>query len=74
MRNFAVTADRIFAIPGWILMRIILELVKHHPYHTRRFTLQDWSEHRTNDMRAFDLCFWVLIFTLACVIPHFFFK
>lgn len=59
MKNFFVAADRLYAIPGWLLARLLLRCFKHHPLRNRKLTLSDWANHRTNDMRAFDACFWI---------------
>jgi hypothetical protein len=68
MKNFLIAADRIYAIPGWLLTRLILKGFINHPLKNRRLTLSDWTRNRTNDMRGFDLCFWVFLIAVPYAI------
>ncbi|MET0980257.1 MAG: hypothetical protein ABWX90_03315 [Candidatus Saccharimonadales bacterium] len=74
MRKFLLSADRIYAIPGWLVMRALLKGFKTHPWKERNFSLSDWTKYRTNDMRAFDMCFWVSIIAAPLVIYFYFSK
>lgn len=61
MRKFLQTVDRIYAIPGWLCLRAILSGMKSHPWKERNFSLIDWAQHRTPDMRMIDTMFWLFI-------------
>lgn len=48
------------AIPTWIFTRLLNPfLPATHPWHGRRFTLQDWATNQTALCRIFDWALWI---------------
>ena len=39
--------DRIYAAPVWLMTRGIVAVSRSHPWHERRFSLEDWRLGRT---------------------------
>ena len=49
-----------YALPTWLIVQAILPgLHITHPWHGRRFTLEDWSNQRTDLTKVFDTGLWV---------------
>ena len=53
--------DRIYAAPVWLLTRAIVAMSPRHPWHTRRFSLEDWRLGRTPLTKQVDLTMWVCL-------------
>jgi hypothetical protein len=72
MKNFLMYVDRVYAVPGWLTMRLLVLGFKEHPFKTKKLTLQQWTTYRTNEMRIFDSMFWLgiasLIFTIKLLL------
>lgn len=56
--------DSIYAFPVWALTRAIVAMSPKHPWHGRRFSLEDWRSNRTNVTMNVDMTMWV---SLACM-------
>ena len=56
--------DSLYALPVWLLTRGIVAVSWAHPWHTRRFSLEDWRSRRTSLTKQVDMAMWV---SLACV-------
>ena len=68
MRKFLLAADRIFAIPGWLAMHVLVQAFDNHPWKAQKIPLDDWREHRTGLMYFFDFNFWLAQVALLLVI------
>ena len=60
--------DRIYAAPVWLLTRAIVAMSPRHPWHTRRFSLEDWRLGRTPLTKQVDLTMWVCLVCMGVVI------
>ena len=56
--------DRIYAAPVWLMTRGIVAVSLSHPWHERRFSLEDWRLGRTPLTKQVDMTMWV---SLACM-------
>lgn len=54
------------ALPTWLALKAIQRLLpKTHPWHNRKFTLDEWTYGRTLICKLFDLNFWLIPVILA---------
>lgn len=60
--------DRIFAVPMWLFTRMVTRLSKTHPWHGRRFALEDWRRNRTLLTRQCDLLAWCTIICIPSIL------
>lgn len=60
--------DRIFAVPMWLFTRVVVRLSKNHPWHDRKFTLEDWRRNRTILVRQCDLLAWCTLVTTPTIL------
>lgn len=74
MKKFWYQLDRIYAIPGWLSMRLLILGFKTHPWKKKKISLNEWVTFRTSDMRVFDMMFWASIVAFAFLIYLLFFK
>lgn len=74
MKKFWTHVDRVYAIPGWLSVRLILLGFRSHPWKEKKITFDEWITFRTSDMRMFDMMFWASIAAFAFLIYLLFFK
>lgn len=68
MNKFLQAADRVYAVPGWLAMHVLVQGFKSHPWKTKRISLDSWVQYRTGLMRFFDFNFWLAMIGLGLVI------
>lgn len=50
------------ALPGWLFIRFSApRLPRKHPWHGRKFSLDDWAYGRTTFTKQFDLVMWSVV-------------
>lgn len=60
--------DRVFAVPMWLFTRLVTHLSKNHPWHGRRFALEDWRRGRTILTRQCDLIAWSILICVPIIL------